>query len=316
MVTAIANTNSLTVADVNHVKQSISTIEKVVTNDITSIGKSAGAFRQQCELLQDAVMRVLPETSTVVEHVLKRFIESVKEENEATKKDMQLILTPRPTELQLPKESISSLIEDSLDCLISPQSPEKASLVAESISPRCLCRKRKTKIINEIKRGPLRLFRETIYSAFHYESCPYYLHTERSMQIGVSSKIFSTLLSRVVEGTFSATIGTSGYSITPALSLRHIFRPSSPAFQLLDRLPTGIGEKAISDISPEDMRAQLQRLFRCREASPFDVDEKGRTLLHVCIRVTGEISELISVRLSFEMKNLATIDISIIFYHT
>ena len=93
--------------------------------------------------------------------------------------------------------------------------------------------------------------------------------------------MFKTLLSRIVDGTFSITFGAGGLYIGPSLSLRHIYRPKSPAFQLL----SGIEEHAIGErpfaMSPEDLRAEFRGLFHSREASPLDVNEKGRTLLNI-----------------------------------
>ena len=125
------------------------------------------------------------------------------------------------------------------------------------------------------------MFKETVASSSHHESCPYYLNTEWSNRIGIDTRMFNTVLSRVVDGTFSISFGARGVSISPSLSLRHIFRPNSPAFLLLSSVGRGgIGERPF-ERSPEDLRAEFRRLFHSREASPFDVDQEGRTLLNV-----------------------------------
>lgn len=140
-------------------------------------------------------------------------------------------------------------------------------------------------MVNEIRRGPLRNFRETVSSGFHHESCPYYLNTGRFTRIGVDTRVFSILLSRVVEETFSVTFGARSLSITLSPSLRHIFRPNLPAFQLWN----GLGERGnrgrTFEMSPKDLRTEFQRLFHNRQASPFDIDQNGQTLLNVSKRI-------------------------------
>ncbi|KAF2093713.1 hypothetical protein NA57DRAFT_81215 [Rhizodiscina lignyota] len=278
-VTAVANTGSSTMKDVNHIKQTVSSIEHVITNDIVSNLHTTKDFRQQFELLQDAVMRVTPQMSEMTEQLLKRFAEN-STKDKATEQDMQLTLIPRPAILQPAVDSTSTL-DNSLSLR---QNSLQNDFIAKSISPRCSCRKWKTKMVNEIRRGPLRIFRETIASSSHHESCPYHLNTERVTRIGVDARIFSILLSRVVEGSFSVAFGAWSFSIIPSLSLRYVFRPDSPAFQLLKGLGEHGNKGRTFEMSHEDLRAEIQRLFHSRQASPFDVDQNGRTLLNTLVQ--------------------------------
>lgn len=86
-MTAVANTGSSTMKDVNHIKQTVSSIEHIVSNNIVSILQTTKDFRQQFELLQDAVILVMPKTSVVTEQVLKRFVEN-STEDKATEKNI------------------------------------------------------------------------------------------------------------------------------------------------------------------------------------------------------------------------------------
>jgi len=145
IVKTVANTGSSTTKDFTHIKRTVSAIEDIITNDITSILQATKDFRQQFELLQNAVMQVIPETSAVTEQVLKSVVETSTEEK-ATEKNMQLTLNPRPAVLQPAVDSMSTL-DDSMSVRRNSLQNDFTDI---SISPRCLCRKWKSKTVKEI----------------------------------------------------------------------------------------------------------------------------------------------------------------------
>jgi hypothetical protein len=258
VVTTIVSTSSSTATQVNHIQQTVSSIESVMNDDITSILQATADVRQRFESLQDAVVRVVPET----EQIFKRFVETYKRNENTIEGDTQLVCVSGSAAI----ESLSS-------------QPDRVTAI--STPSRCLCRKWNRKRVKDVNSGPVRIFRETLSSASHHESCPYYTDTARTVRIGFGTRILNPLLSRLMEGTFTATFGAGGVSIYPSLNLRSVYRPNSPAFKLLDDLGNDKYPTDTMKMSPDVLRAEFRRLFQNHEASPFDVDEEGRTLIHV-----------------------------------
>lgn len=266
--------------DVRHIQQSVSDLEGVWNNEIPSIARASERFEQQYQQVQSAVLRIAPDTHAVTQRVLNDFVERLE-------RKLQVAVRQNSDSIQLSVNSdlVSSI---STDNPVTSRSKESNYPRSRSVVPRCQCRRQERRRTNEIKCGPLRMFIETTASTNHHITCPYYLNTVHSTRIGVGTRFISTLLSRVVEGTISGTFGDGGISITPSLSLRFVYHPDSPAFQLLDQLPTYGQNKTAMKMSPEDLRAEMHSLLQTRRASPYDVDQDGRTLLHVSFPTTQE----------------------------
>ena len=90
-------------------------------------------------------------------------------------------------------------------------------------------------------------------------------------------------LSRMIDYTFSITSGAGGFAISPQLTvLRMVDSGGSAAFQLME-LVHSVFSETDEDCAQclEDKIDGLRSLFCAGEASPFDVDPDGQTLLHV-----------------------------------
>ena len=88
----------------------------------------------------------------------------------------------------------------------------------------------------------------------------------------------------MINYTFSITSGAGGFAISPQLTaIRMVEGNRSQAFIQIINLPYSIHvkrkERAVH--VGEDVIASLRGLLCAGDASPFDVDEDGRTLLHV-----------------------------------
>ena len=91
------------------------------------------------------------------------------------------------------------------------------------------------------------------------------------------------VLSRAIDYTFAITSGAGGFAISPQLTvLRMVDNGGSAVSQLID-LVYSVLVKRDEDFAQrlEDGIDRLRSLFCAGEASPFDVDPDGRTLLHV-----------------------------------
>ncbi len=89
----------------------------------------------------------------------------------------------------------------------------------------------------------------------------------------------------MIDYTFSITSGAGGFAISPQLTvIRMVDGNRSPAFVkvsslICPSLPVTGYDRAIHLL--EDVIESLRGLFCAGDASPFDVDQFGRTLLHV-----------------------------------
>ena len=90
-------------------------------------------------------------------------------------------------------------------------------------------------------------------------------------------------LSRVIDYAFTITSGAGGFAISPQLTVLRVVDNGCSAMCEVDFLVASVitakGEESAQRL--EDGIGRLRSLFCAGEASPFDVDSDGRTLLHV-----------------------------------
>lgn len=123
-------------------------------------------------------------------------------------------------------------------------------------------------------------------SVQHLPSCPLSRYAQQRVDtIGVKYTYCTKILGYSIAATFSATRGPGGLAINPQLTLRAVVPYDSPAFSLLKsmnynhlgdngQIPTLIDRA-------EWVLHQLTLLFSNGKASPMDITQDGRTLLHV-----------------------------------
>ena len=90
-------------------------------------------------------------------------------------------------------------------------------------------------------------------------------------------------LRRAIDYTFTVTSGAGGFAISPQLTvLRMVDKWRASSYQVLGLVHV-IGNKSEEVLGQflEDVIKRLRKFFCAGEASPFDVDLDGRTLLHV-----------------------------------
>ena len=92
-------------------------------------------------------------------------------------------------------------------------------------------------------------------------------------------------LRRMIDYTFSITSGAGGFAISPQLSvIRVVDRERSPAFVQVNYSTDVLVEMYQEERVVHRLRdviETLRGLFSAGEASPFDVNQYGDTLLHV-----------------------------------
>ena len=90
-------------------------------------------------------------------------------------------------------------------------------------------------------------------------------------------------LSRVIDYAFTITSGAGGFAISPQLTVLRVVDNGGSAMREVESLVYSAirakGEESAQRLG--DGIGRLRSLFCAGQASPFDVDPEGRTLLHV-----------------------------------
>ena len=124
------------------------------------------------------------------------------------------------------------------------------------------------------------------YSQHSYE-CPFYKKTRKTQSVRIRCMLPTWVLRRMIDYTFSITSGAGGFAISPQLTVVRVVNMwDSPAYIQVHELYTNSWLEAEQGVAhclenAENAMENLRRFFCTGYASPFDVDQEGRTLLHV-----------------------------------
>ncbi|KAG4421719.1 hypothetical protein IFR04_005095 [Cadophora malorum] len=118
-----------------------------------------------------------------------------------------------------------------------------------------------------------------------------------NLQLALQLLTLSVKMRYSIAATFSATRGPGGLAISPQLTLRAVVPDDSPAFSLLKFVPCRDDEGQSPDIMDHAkwVLYQLNLLFEDGKASPMDVTQDGRTLLHMIDLMTRLFDEGLAV---------------------
>ena len=115
----------------------------------------------------------------------------------------------------------------------------------------------------------------------HEATCPL-----SAASLGVFTATFwaMTFLRGAIDASISITRGAGGFSISPNLQYRRMVPNGSPSFVLVSFRRNELREvntKHALDSLLSVRLMEIQRLFASRQASPYDVNVRGDTILHV-----------------------------------
>ena len=116
----------------------------------------------------------------------------------------------------------------------------------------------------------------------HSNKCPLYRKTQKTHSVRIGCRLTTWVMRRMIEYTFSITSGAGGFTISPQLTVVRVV-DRSPAFLQIHRIVESSFPHQRKGIVPtvEDEIKILRGLVCAGYASPFDVDQYGRTWLHV-----------------------------------
>ena len=121
-----------------------------------------------------------------------------------------------------------------------------------------------------------------IVSMAHKPSCSFYSRLSQVSSARISIKSCGRLLSGAISAFVEVRRGAGGYSISPQLQCARVVPLDHPAWQLFDF------DVDLFPLTANDFHSSIERRFRdlhqlmlSGQASPYDVDIEGQTLLHV-----------------------------------
>ncbi|KAL9102321.1 MAG: hypothetical protein Q9187_009137 [Circinaria calcarea] len=125
--------------------------------------------------------------------------------------------------------------------------------------------------------------------ARHKKSCPLFA-LRKGFHFAFNYAFPRWLLSKAVGVTFTATYGAGGFSIGPNLHFIPIVDYDSPAMELIGKWVSSCSQQHLVGEQTSETIIQLRQLFLKGEASPFDVNPSGSSILQVSnnISVTME----------------------------
>ena len=214
-------------------------------------------------------------------------------------KMLQLALISRPglqrdvcDELQV----FSGLHEHELQSgRLSSISQGRAAAQVRRQNPLCNCSGRTTSRFRCLLPWPCTtVFCSTKIHERHHQCCPFYSGAKtRNHTVGVRIRP-SNFLASTLELSLSLSRGAGGTAISPTLVYRPIVPANNPAFSLFkhENLLSKVDLLCDHETLQPDLSAylssyfefvlrELPRIFKEREASPFDRTENGETLIHV-----------------------------------
>lgn len=130
--------------------------------------------------------------------------------------------------------------------------------------------------------GHLGLLRSSITSAgWHHRKCPMYRNSPTIATARFSIGICGALLNQAIEASVSIIHGADGSSISPKLHCSRLVSRDCEAFMLVSWSRWYSGADENWEMFLYGTTREIERLFQVGQATPYDVDLKGNTFLHV-----------------------------------
>lgn len=168
------------------------------------------------------------------------------------------------------------------------QYPDPAALRTQNLSQQstqvgyrlCSCRRRTVRFENSYTIGWLRFLSRSENVVVHSKSCPFWNPRIEEQSTELAAEYINLTFGTAIKLAMKATRGAGGLSVSPLLTLRGLERNDSPVFALFSWDAVHPHREDIG-MYMDYASARTLQLFRDGRASPYDVDEHGRTILHV-----------------------------------
>ena len=155
---------------------------------------------------------------------------------------------------------------------------------------RCRCQQRRKAIsIWPFHRywNPLKAINHVFFTSItHDTTCPEFSHPSNSKEVGIRAPYCGYLLACAVRFSLTVSWGAGGLAISPTILFCPIVPSNSGAFALIESIESkrGFFRSPIRSKCRifEKLLQESRELFKNGRASPYDVNEHGETILHVC----------------------------------
>ncbi|KAK2752259.1 hypothetical protein CKAH01_17752 [Colletotrichum kahawae] len=133
---------------------------------------------------------------------------------------------------------------------------------------------------------------ESFVEKVHAPDCPLAgITSQKSWSVGISTKVFRTLLSIAITVSMASTSGAGGCSICPSFRVFFICN-QTPAFRVIQTIQwsAGLKDESFSLVLQKGIQA-LQWMFKSGKASPLEIDIYWGNLLHAACNGAGVYSQ-------------------------
>ncbi|KAI1073364.1 hypothetical protein F5B20DRAFT_567325 [Whalleya microplaca] len=180
-------------------------------------------------------------------------------------------------------DSVSSSLESILD---PGQKPQGGTLTSYMTETTCFCRTHRYLGRKTLRLGPINFFGETRILEQHLPGCrlSQVAGRQHTRAFGLTYTGLRALVNNAIRFSFLVSSGAGGFSISPNVTYYPtVDQASSPTFRILYSLKLN-ALKLVSKTQWDELIGlslrQIWRAFRDGKASPQDVDQFDRSLLH------------------------------------
>lgn len=115
----------------------------------------------------------------------------------------------------------------------------------------------------------------------HREDCDSFKYPQKENLLNLRFVYCGWIISQAITASFHLKRGAGGFSISPKLNCTRVVPYEGSVFPLVDKTTFHYSYKRSFIDTTNSVIKQIDREFRRGNASPYDVDENGNTLLHV-----------------------------------
>lgn len=144
----------------------------------------------------------------------------------------------------------------------------------------CFCRKRTHFYMTSYAIGWFRVLSRSENVIVHSKSCPFWNPKLKTRATELAVECIRSVFGRMIKMAIKVTRGAGGLSISPLLTIRGFVPHDSPVFALFDMWTLEKHRDDIGSYLDYTCTRMLQH-FGDGDGSPYDVSQRGSTLLHV-----------------------------------
>ncbi|KAI1050890.1 hypothetical protein LB507_009385 [Fusarium sp. FIESC RH6] len=280
----LANSSALSLNTTN-----IQQATNAVSNLHTAVGGltvPVNTIQSSLPLLQDSVDNLIPQIIPQINLVIESRLQAQTENIRQALQEAEVAAIRRHNATNELLSQLTTPSDGRVSVVAKLASKPSAIAELDSYISTCSCVARKSSTAQTYHLGSFLFADNTVTIKSHKEGCPLYvakLKSSRRRNLSFTGIIKS--LNCAIQLTFRTKTGAGGFAINPSLMYFGVVdRYTAPAFQVLNQLRQGrVHEPQRTDLNIclKAVLRKLQEVFGSGRARPTDVDQYGKSLLHV-----------------------------------